>query len=46
PDFECPALDEEGMPPLPRCGCDGVTYLSECHRLQAGVALEGPLECP
>jgi len=29
----------------PVCGCDGVTYASDCERMQAGAALRGMGEC-
>lgn len=29
----------------PVCGCDGKTYSSQCHRQQAGMALDSEGEC-
>lgn len=42
-----PAPDDDCEPQIPgeeQCGCDGITYASECERLRAGVALasDGP----
>jgi len=44
-EFECPELGDNGLPLTPQCGCDGVTYLSECHRIQAGAALDHVFDC-
>lgn len=44
-DAVCPELDRDGTPLDPQCGCDGITYLSECHRRREGVASSYPGEC-